>query len=80
MKTESTILPYGTMPEDQSASGTEWTITRPSKHYKTHYGDTSCIICGSRYIDHGRILHGHCVCEDCVDYIASADPQTDTGE
>ena len=38
---------------------------------KAYLFDDSCAICGSRYIDNGRIFHGHCVCEECVDYILS---------
>ena len=31
--------------------------------------DDSCAICGDKPVESGRIFHGHCVCEACVDYI-----------
>lgn len=39
------------------------------KHCRTKIIDNSCVMCGSKYINSGRILHGHCVCEECVSYI-----------
>ncbi len=42
---------------------------KTSKHYFTGMIDDSCILCGIPHVSSGRILHGHCVCEDCVDYI-----------
>ncbi len=51
---------------------------------KAYMFDDSCAICGSRHIDSGRIFHGHCVCEECVDYILSepenAIEASETGE
>ncbi len=53
----------------------------PGKHFKAHYPDSSCVLCGTHYIEKGRILHGHCVCEDCVEYILSeADSEKETAE
>lgn len=42
---------------------------KSSKHYSSGIIDDSCVICGIPHVDTGRILHGHCVCEKCVDYI-----------
>ena len=36
---------------------------------KAYIFDDSCAICGSKPVQTGRIFHGHCVCEACVDYI-----------
>lgn len=36
---------------------------------KAYLFDDSCAICGSKPVETGRIFHGHCVCEACVEYI-----------
>ena len=36
---------------------------------KAYIFDDSCALCGSQPVETGRIFHGHCVCETCVDYI-----------
>ena len=56
------------MNPDLSPNGTR---RAPAKHFKAHYADNACVICGTKYIEHGRVLYGHCVCEDCVEYILS---------
>ena len=33
--------------------------------------EDSCVICGNRPVETGRIFHGHCVCEECVEYIVN---------
>ncbi len=38
---------------------------------KAYLLEDSCVICGGRPVETGRIFHGHCVCEDCVDYIVN---------
>lgn len=52
----------------------------PAKHFKAHFSDGTCVMCGTKYIEHGRILHGHCVCEECVEYILSESDQNDGGD
>ncbi|MGI6206256.1 MAG: hypothetical protein ACOYJI_06510 [Anaerovoracaceae bacterium] len=44
------------------------TINRRGRK-KAYIFDDSCAICGSRHIENGRIFHGHCVCEECLNYI-----------
>lgn len=36
---------------------------------KAYLFDDSCAICGNKPVQSGRIFHGHCVCESCVEYI-----------
>lgn len=36
---------------------------------KAYLFDDSCAICGYKPVESGRIFHGHCVCEACVEYI-----------
>lgn len=49
----------------------------PAKHFKAHYSDGTCVMCGTKHIERGRILHGHCVCEECVEYILSENERND---
>lgn len=46
---------------------------------KAYIFDDSCAICGSRHIESGRIFHGHCVCEECLEYITKL-PADDTDD
>lgn len=52
----------------------------PGKHFKAHFSDGTCVMCGTKYIERGRILHGHCVCEECVEYILSGGDQDDVSD
>ena len=46
---------------------------------KDYMFDDSCVICGNEHVESGRIFHGHCVCEECVEYILSLS-DNETGE
>ena len=43
---------------------------------KAYIFDDSCAICGSKPVESGRIFHGLCVCEACVEYILNI-PEND---
>ena len=55
-------------------NGRSGAMVRPiGKHFSARIIDNACVMCGNDHIDRGRILHGHCVCEECVRIIISAD-------
>lgn len=36
---------------------------------KAYLLDDSCTLCGNGPVENGRIFRGHCVCDECMDYI-----------
>lgn len=47
---------------------------------KAYLLDDSCALCGNGPVENGRIFRGHCVCEECVDYIVKMPKSSDLPE
>ncbi|MBR5228988.1 MAG: hypothetical protein IKV96_04025 [Firmicutes bacterium] len=37
------------------------------------YRKDICAICGHKSDTHSKVIHGRCVCEDCIEYICNDD-------